>query len=59
MAVQENSTPTTFNFIQRQGRSEKLIVEVEIVFGEGAPGSAALFGGEERPGNRRLTGLCS
>jgi hypothetical protein len=34
MAAEKSSTPTTFTFIQRQGRSEKLVVEVEIVFGE-------------------------
>ncbi len=34
MAADKSSTPTTFNFIQRQGRSEKLVAEVEIVFGE-------------------------
>jgi hypothetical protein len=37
MAAEKNSTPTTtFNFIQRQGRPEKLVAEVEIVFGEDA-----------------------
>ena len=37
MAAEKSSTPTTtFNFIQRQGRSEKLVAEVEIVFGEDA-----------------------
>jgi len=37
MAAEKSSTPTTtFNFIQRQGRSEKLVAEVEIVFDDGA-----------------------
>jgi len=34
MAADKTPTTTTFNFIQRQGRSEKLVAEVEIVFGE-------------------------
>jgi hypothetical protein len=35
MAAEKSSTlTTTFNFIRRQGRSEKLLSEVEIVFGE-------------------------
>jgi DNA-binding cell septation regulator SpoVG len=34
MAAEKSSTPTTFNFIRRQGRSEKVVAEVEIVFGE-------------------------
>jgi hypothetical protein len=34
MAAERNSSPPTFKFIQRQNRSEKLLAEVEIVFGE-------------------------
>ncbi len=42
MAAEKNSIPTTtFNFIQREGRSERLVAEVEIVFGEDA---GVLFG---------------
>ena len=37
MAAEKNSTPTTtFNLIQRPNRSEKVVAEVEIVFGEDA-----------------------
>ncbi len=35
MAAEKNPTPTTFTFLQREGRSEKLVAEVELVFGEG------------------------
>ena len=50
MAAEKSSTPTTtlLNFIQRQGRSEKLVAEVEIVFGEDA---GVLFG-------IKLVGIC-
>jgi hypothetical protein len=41
MAAEKSSTPTTFIFVQREGRSEKLVAEVEIVFGEDA---GVLFG---------------
>ena len=42
MAAETNSTPTTtFTFVQREGRSEKLVAEVELVFGEDA---GVLFG---------------
>jgi hypothetical protein len=36
MAAGKNSTTTTFNFIRRQGRHERLVAEVEIVLGEDA-----------------------
>lgn len=36
MAARKSSTQTTLNFIRRQGRSEKLLAEVEIVFAENA-----------------------
>jgi hypothetical protein len=49
MAAERNSTPTTtFTFIQRQGRPEKLVAEVEIVFDEDA---GVLFG-------IKLVGIC-
>ncbi len=48
MAAEKNSTPTTFTFVQREGRSEKLVTEVEIVFGEEA---GVLFG-------IKLVGIC-
>ncbi len=48
MAAEKSSTPTTFHFIQRQGRSEKLVAEVEIVFGE----DAGVLSG------MKLVGLC-
>ena len=41
MAAEKNSNPITFTFIQHEGRSEKLVAEVEIVFGEDA---GLLFG---------------
>ena len=41
MAADKSTTPTSFTFIQREGRSEKLVAEVEIVFGEDA---GVLFG---------------
>jgi DNA-binding cell septation regulator SpoVG len=47
MAAEKSSTPT-LNFIQRQGRSEKLVAEVEIVFGEDV---VVLFG-------LTLVGIC-
>jgi DNA-binding cell septation regulator SpoVG len=34
MAAEKSSTATAFHFIQRQGRSERLVAEVETVFGE-------------------------
>ena len=48
MAAEKNSTPMTFNFVQREGRSEKLVAEVELVFGEDA---GVLFG-------IKLVGIC-
>jgi len=49
MAAEKSSTPTTtFNFIRRQGRSEKLVAEVEIVFGD----DAAVLSG------MKLVGVC-
>ena len=48
MAAEKNPTPTTFTFVQREGRSEKLVAEVEIVFGED---TGVLFG-------IKLVGIC-
>jgi hypothetical protein len=36
MGAANNSTTTTFHFTQRRGRHERLVAEVEIVFGEDA-----------------------
>ena len=48
MASWNGSTLTTLNFIQRKGRLEKLVAEVEIVFG---PNGGILSG-------MKLVGLC-
>ncbi len=48
MAAEKSPTPITFAFVQREGRSQKLVAEVEIVFGEGA---GVLFG-------IKLVGIC-
>jgi hypothetical protein len=49
MAAEKSSTPTTtLNFIERQGGPEKLVAEVEIVFGE----NAGVLSG------MKLVGLC-
>ncbi len=48
MAARKSLTQTTLNFIERQGRSEKLVAEVEIVFGE----NAGVLSG------MKLVGLC-
>ena len=41
MAAEKNPIPTTFTFVQREGRTERLVAEVEIVFGSE---SGVLFG---------------
>jgi hypothetical protein len=48
LTAPKSSTQTTLNFIQRQGRSEKLVAEAEVVFGE----DATLLSG------MKLVGLC-